>query len=159
MSGVRIDITADSVTPWLNGAIRAVADPQALLDAIGATVANNTKLRFHDGRAPDGTPWQAVLRGGQPLRDTGVHLMNTVSHQVQGNSVLVGVSPFWAAVHQFGATIKAKNVKNLKFQINGRWVQKPEVTIPARPFLGISEQDGIDIQQVIVDAITQGASA
>ena len=91
----------------------------------------------------------AVGRGGQPLRNTGTHLMNAVSYSVEGNSVSVGVPPAWASVLQFGGTISAKNSPFMKFKIGNQWVQKKSVKIPARPFLGGSTSDQEDIVQIL----------
>ena len=59
----------------------------------------------------------------------------------------------YAATHQFGdeRTIRAKKGKHLKFQIGDRWISKPQVSvkIPAREFLGISQQDDMDIQEML----------
>ena len=38
---------------------------------------------------------------------------------------------------------------NLKFQIMGRWVSKPSVVIPARPFLGINQEDELEIDAIV----------
>lgn len=55
----------------------------------------------------------------------------------------IGTNVEYAGVHEYGATIKAKNKPYLRFNIGGRWVQKKSVTIPARPFLstGIQERE------------------
>lgn len=39
----------------------------------------------------------------------------------------------------------------LRFQIGGKWVSAKEVTIsiPARPFLGISEEDDAEIKDML----------
>lgn len=39
-------------------------------------------------------------------------------------------------IHERGGTITAKRKPWLVFQINGQWVKRKTVTIPARPFLG-----------------------
>ena len=55
-------------------------------------------------------------------------------------------------LHQFGAedrTIRAKKGKYLRFQAGNGWVtvEKVTVNIPARPFLGISEEDQKEIRE------------
>jgi phage virion morphogenesis protein len=152
-----IEITQDTISPWLTKAIDKVEKPQRLMDAIGAALVASSKLRFADGRGPDGSPWAPVLRGGRPLRDTGVHLMNPLHHQVMheanGWAVLVGVPYAWASVHQFGATIRAKNAPYLVFKIGDRWTRKKQVTVPARPFLGITDEDRETISEIVYDEI------
>lgn len=114
------------------------------LAPIANAIKESTRLRFADGRGPDGAAWKPVLRGGSPLRNTGV-LMNSVNASVQGNTAFVGVPYFWAAVHQFGATISAKAAPWLRFKVGNRWAKKKSVTIPARPMFGIDAEDRITI--------------
>jgi phage gpG-like protein len=143
--------------------VRAGGNPRVYLNAIGDMLTESTQLRFESSRGTDGSPWRAVLRGGQPLLHKG-QLRASVSHQVQGDSsVVVGVPYAWASVHQFGAIIRAKiQGKNLRFKvgasptgIGGRWVSKKEVTIPARPFLGISDNDRSQITEILRSVITR----
>lgn len=142
------------VVEAFNRMIAAGSDKRGLLDVTGQTVQEQTRLRFHDGVAPDGSKWKPVLRGGSPLRDTGVHLMNALSHRVEGNSVLVGVPFAWASVHQFGKTIKAKKAPYLRFRIGDRWARKKQVTIPARPIFGINHNDRDELVEVLTLALT-----
>ena len=45
----------------------------------------------------------------------------------------------------------------MRFRINGRWVSKKEVkvTIPARPFLGVSEEDEEEIKKLLSQALEE----
>jgi phage gpG-like protein len=45
----------------------------------------------------------------------------------------------YAAIHQFGGVIKAKNVPYLRFKVGDRWASKKQVTIPARPFFPVND--------------------
>ena len=47
-----------------------------------------------------------------------------------------------------GRTIRAKRAKNLRFQVGGQWISKKKikVNIPARPFLGLSDEDMQEIK-------------
>lgn len=70
----------------------------------------------------------------------------------------VGTNAKHAATHQFGEpgrTIRARRAKALRFQIGGRWVSKKQVRIkiPARPFLGLSEEDMQDLKATVEDFI------
>lgn len=129
--------------------IDAGRNPQSWLGAIGNAVKEQTRLRFVDSRAPDGSTWKPVKRGGQPLRNTGTHLMNRITSVLQGDSVIVGVPFFWAAVHQFGATIHAKVAKYLTFKVGNRWARKESVTIPARPMFGINASDRAELAGIL----------
>lgn len=57
-------------------------------------------------------------------------------------SARIGPNVIYAPVHEFGATIRAKRAKYLKFRIpNVGWRQKKQVTIPARPFMATAFKD------------------
>jgi len=151
---LQIEMTDGGVGAALARAEALAANPVTYLDPIGGGLVQSTKLRMRESRSPEGAAWAPVLRGGQPLIDTGVHLMNAVSHQVQGNSVVVGVPYAWAAVHQFGKTITAKRAPYLTFRVGKRWARKKQVRVPARPFLGISSEDRAMITGILGRVLT-----
>ena len=75
------------------------------------------------------------MRQGQPLRDTG-RLRGSISPAADASGVTVGTNINYAAVHQFGATIKPKKAGGrLVFPGAGKMIFARQVTIPARPFL------------------------
>lgn len=128
-------------------------DKTALLDEIGINLVENARLRFVDQAGPDGQAWIPSLRaqatGGETLRDTG-RLMNSLTHFVTANAVEYGTNVAYAAPLQLGATIKAVAGPYLTFKVpGGGWAKKAEVTIPPRPFLGLSDDD----TQTVVDII------
>lgn len=63
--------------------------------------------------------------------------------RLEGSAILgkVGTNLVYAPVHEFGATIRAKRAKYLRFKIDGHWVMKTQVTIPARPYMRPSLQE------------------
>lgn len=81
--------------------------------------------QFRSGVGPYGEPW-APLRGprirdfklggyGHPLRDTG-RLRNSFTYRVRGGrAFILGTNVGYAATHQFGATIRARNAPFLVF--------------------------------------------
>jgi phage virion morphogenesis protein len=116
-------------------------DKGELLDAIGETLVSGTQKRFHEGKAPDGQPWKPVRRGGSPLRDTG-QLRGSIEYATTADSVLVGSNLPQALIHQKGGEVKAKKKKALHFKTpEGNDVFVKSVNIPARPYLGINDED------------------
>jgi phage gpG-like protein len=150
---VRITTTRGSVLEALSALALERDDKTELLEQIGINMVENTRLRFGDQVAPDGTPWEPSLRalneGGDTLRDKGVLLNSITSHVVGGDGVEWGTNVPYALPLHFGATIQAVNGPYLKFKVPGGWAQKAEVTIPARPFLGMDSED----EQLVVDII------
>jgi len=149
---------ADGVTALLGRMMRAADGATETLASIGDYVKESTRRRFIESRAPDGAPWKPVLRGGTPLRNTSTHLFNAISYRVGADSVTVSVPHAWAAAHQFGAQIKPKNGKYLRFRYPGGYATVKGVTIPARPFFGINRDDSDAIGAIIRNRIAGSAA-
>jgi phage virion morphogenesis protein len=137
-----------------------------VLKAIGEDLVGSTKQRFATATSPDGTPWarnsdvtisrylglssanfkkdgslskkgEARLAGKKPLTGETGALGQQIHYQVNGNVLEVGSTMEYAAMQQFGG--KRSDFPNL-------WGD-----IPARPFLGLSEQDISGINETVLD--------
>ncbi len=104
-----------------------------LLNLIGDDLVQSTQRRFERQTAPDNRFWlplspatRKARRQPSPriLRDRGL-LYQSITHRVTGDSLQVGTNIIYAAIHQFG----------------GKAGRGQKVTIPARPFLGLSSAD------------------
>jgi len=153
--GVRVAVKQGSVLEALGRLALDRADKREMLDQMGITVAENTRLRFLDGESPEGEPWEESLRvklqGGETMRDTGV-LMNSITHVIIGDSAVeIGTNVPYAHPLHFGATIRAVNGPYLRFQVarGGPWASKKVVVLPARPFLGITDEDAREFVTII----------
>ena len=121
---------------------QAATDISPALRAIGEVMVESTKRRFETGTDPQGNLWKenkaSTLEhkvGNKPLLD-GQTLMNQISSQLVGNNELeIYSTKQYAAMMQFGGT---------KAEFPHLWGD-----IPARPFLGISSDDGNDIMRII----------
>ena len=139
----------------------AALDLTPLMDQIGALLEQSTRDRIEDTNvAPDGVPWPASLRaqedGGKTLYDSG-QLAASQTHVATQDTAEIGSNLIYAGVHQEGKTIVPKNADKLSFVLaNGVTVFVDEVTIPPRPYLGVSAEDEEDIQ-VLVQDYFQGA--
>lgn len=88
---------------------------------------------FARGVSPSGQAWPALRsRAGQPLRDTG-RLASSIVVTDVGSGFALGTNVPYAAVHQYGATIAAKQARSL-YSPRLRQFFGKTVTIPARPF-------------------------
>jgi phage virion morphogenesis protein len=152
---VRINVQGDgSVAQALSKLSLSASDKTQLFNEIGVNLVENARLRFLDEQAPDGTTWQksyrAVDQGGATLRDTGV-LLASLTHALLPEGVEYGTNVPYAAALHFGATIQAKNKPFLMFKTGRGFARKKEVTIPARPFVGLDSED----ENLVVDLISQ----
>ncbi len=133
--------------------------PRPIWEAIGNYGETSTKLRFVRGIDPDRKRWIPSIRvrqgGGQTLRLKN-RLMDSITHNSTNSGTAWGTNVVYAAIHQFGGTIKAKG-KNLRFKIGGRFVSVKKVTIPKRSFVGVNADDAGDILHVAQQEIDKAA--
>lgn len=149
MTAALVTITVDDAAVLAK--LRQLADRASNLETpmreIGEHLLESTRHRFSTQIGPQGEPWPAVTpayaarklggkvtssRGDAKSRDPSQllllthHLFDNLSYQADGKSVTLGSPEVYAATHQFGRG-----------------------PIPARPFLGVSQDD----QAIIVEII------
>ena len=149
----------EKILEFMRRVEQTAGDHSKLWNNLGDLLVHNTQERFRTGIGTDDKPWQkswrAQVQGGQTLRDTG-RLMNSIFVKVTGSRISVGTNAIYAPMMHFGGTIKPKNGEYLKFKTPlGGWAQLKSVTIPARPFLGISVDDSQEILFEIEDYLTE----
>ncbi|RJR31896.1 MAG: phage virion morphogenesis protein [Candidatus Latescibacterota bacterium] len=139
-------------------------DFSRVLDAIGVFEVSQTQARFQDQVDPQGKPWKPSERakrtGGKTLTDKG-QLAASVTHRISPSAREVAVlsNKRYSAIHQYGGTIKAKDGGYLHFVgADGKDVFVKEVKMPARPYLGWSEQDIDGIKDMIGDWLVSRTS-
>ena len=136
-------------------------DRRSINAALAQGVRESTLERFRQGKSPDGRRWKsskrAILEGGKTLVKTA-QLRNSIHARSDASGFAVGTNAKHAATHQFGEpgrTIRPRRKKVLRFQYNGKWVSKKQVRvkIPARPFLGLSDEDMQEMKATVEDFI------
>lgn len=138
MTTYTVKVTDSGVLERIRAMLDSAQSLEPLHARIGAAILSQVQLGFRAGRAPTGEAWAPLKsRSGQPLRDTG-RLRNSIIPKADSEGVTVGTNVSYAAVHQFGATIRPKNKPFLMFKTgDGRFVRTKKVVVPARPFLPI----------------------
>lgn len=136
-------------------------DKRKINAALGEAMRESTLERFKRSKDPTGRRWKTSIRaaaeGGKTLVKS-THLQTGIHSKADASGFVVGTNVKYAATHQFGEpgrTIRAKTSKGLRFQVGGKWVtkQKVKVSIPARPFLGFSEDDMQEMKGTVEDFI------
>ncbi|ALF02104.1 phage virion morphogenesis protein [Salipiger abyssi] len=158
---VTLTVSFDDVAPRaaLARADAGARDLTPLMDQIGTVLVNGAVERIGQTNvAPDGTPWpkslRAQLEDGVTLHDSG-QLMRSITEEAAPNQVTVGSNMIYAGIHQTGGTIVPREKGALTFTLaNGETVTVGSVTIPARPYLGISEGEQADIEDLSVAYFT-----
>ena len=160
MSGFTIHVDDAAVLTALRRLAGVFDDPSEIAQEIAEKGENATRMRFRTETAPDGSRWKPSLRvqisGGLTLSQSGM-LFDSLSSQSGADFAEWGVNRIYAAIPQFGGTIRARNAGALRFRLaNGGFATVKAVKMPARPFLGISPDDASDIVALIEHRL-QGA--
>ncbi len=152
-SGFTIRVDEARVLSALRRLADALADPSDLTAEIAAQGAEATRARFRSQTAPDGTPWKPSLRaqisGGRTLTQSGL-LADSISSQSGPHFAEWGPNRIYAAIHQFGGVIRPKRAGALRFALaGGGFATVQSVTMPARPYLGLSDENREDLVELI----------
>ena len=127
---------------------RGVTYRVPLMRRLAGTMQSAVDQNFAEGGRPK---WLGIkYREGKPLIKTGA-LRQSINASWDNNEALVGTNLEYAALHQFGGTIRPKNGKYLKFKTADGWRSVKEVTIQPRPFLTLTAQDEADLLDDIQD--------
>jgi phage gpG-like protein len=148
MDGVGITIDAAELERVIAKFAAASRAPSGdLMEALGALGESQTRRRITDEKTgPDGQAWPKNLEGTPILRRTGQNLEASVAFAAGEDEVEWGASWEYAHVHQFGATITPKAADRLVFFVGGKKTGARRVTIPPRPFVGVSDANGREIE-------------
>ena len=155
MGGVAIcvEVRDEALRKWLAAAPRDGRRNAA--PANGMVLVRGTHERFRAERDPEGNAWARLnpeyartKKGPGILRETSM-LMRSIFYKATSDAIHVGTNRVYARVHQLGDTIRPKSRPKLVFKLGSRWVRAKQVTIPARPYLGVSREDERAIRDVI----------
>lgn len=145
---IRIELKDDEIAAALANLSRALVAKRPAMERIGEYLVASTQDRMARGETPEGTPFasraQTTLDAyarkswsfGLPLHLTGTMRANIASDASE-DAVTVGSNALQSAVMQFGAA---------KGSLGAR---SPWGDIPARPFLGLAEEDRTNITDII----------
>ena len=162
MSSVNVKVDGDVQRLMKRLGRIAGVDKARINNTIAEGLRTSTIERFQAEKSPEEKKWKQSIRareeGGKTLTKSTA-LRSSIRSEASADGLAIGTNDIRAATHQFGDTriIKAKRKKALRFRINGRWVSKKEVkvTIPARPFLGVSEEDEEEIKKLLGKALEE----
>ncbi|MBB4302350.1 phage gpG-like protein [Rhodobium orientis] len=158
MTGAAVTITETGLSEAV-AAIDGIAHlpEHKVLDTIGRLVQEQTRRRITSEKtSPDGAAWKENYARTPILEQSGA-LADSIDYAVDGSSVMIGSGLVYAAIHQFGGVIKPRYGDALKFWFqvgaNVDFVIAKQVTMPARPYLGVSEDNKAEILEAVTDWI------
>ena len=141
---IRIELKDGAVRAALTRLAVGMDDMTAPMEEISKFLVQSTKQRFGEGTAPDGTAWAANSRvtlarktDSRPLFGTSGNLNQQISHEAGANQVEIGSNRIQAAMMQFGGA---------KAAFPHLWGD-----IPARPFIGLSEEDETGLLEIVTE--------
>lgn len=160
MAGVRLDGDFRRLTRALRNL--SEVEFKAANKTIGQALRSSTLERFRTSKAPNGATWipKKVPDGKKTLLKTA-RLRNSIKSQASNKGVAVGTNTIYAARHQFGdkspVRIRAKTNKGLRFLTTSGWRCKKvvKVQMPARPFLGIDEEDIAEMKSILNEILEE----
>lgn len=163
MSSIHIRIDGDRQRLMKQLQKMGSIDIKGLNKSIAEGLRTSTMERFRIEKDPEGKKWKTSIRaqetGGKTLTKTA-KLKTSIRSTASAGGFAVGTNDIRAATLQFGdeRTIRPRRGPVLKFKIDGRWISAKEVhiKIPARPFLGISEDDDKQIKKALEEALEEG---
>ena len=165
MSGVSFRVSADDakVRAALMEVLSLGHDAAPIMQEIATYGENSTLERFDSETGPDGKKWKKSLRaqitGGKTLTDKG-HLRGSITSDSGRDFAQWGSNKVYARIQQLGGVIKPKTASKLRFKLaNGGWRTVSQVTLPARPYLGVSHEDEVEILAIIRSRLMGAAHA
>ncbi|MEW4983077.1 MAG: phage virion morphogenesis protein [Cycloclasticus sp.] len=145
MAGASISINAEFNDQQVVDAFRRLVDKAENLEPvfadIGEALLNSHRDRWDRQESPDGEPWAKLdpkyqarkkKNAGKVLVLEGL-MRDTLAYNVSASRLELGTNFVQGATHQFGDKSRG---------------------IPARPFLGISDEDEVEILEILRDHFT-----
>ena len=128
----------------------AVVDQEDLISEVGSILLSSTQHRIaHEKTGPQGEVWDpwskdyaATRHGGHSLLLGHGDLHSSLANISEGLVARVGVHMAYGAIHQAG----------------GQAGRNRSVTIPARPYLGLSSEDRRAITNLVVERVEAALS-
>lgn len=150
---IRILAEDAEVQAWFERLIDLGQDLRPVLADFGELLVESTQRRFAEGRAPDGTPWAPLkYRQGRPLLDTGT-MRDQIASEVGPDYVEIVATAKQARWHQFGTDpyVIVPRTRQALAWPGGPGPRKRvhHPGLPARPFLGLSDEDRAQMDAVV----------
>jgi phage virion morphogenesis protein len=134
-----LDYDDSDLQSTIDGLANRLGDLRPVMVDIGEYMLLATRDRFDSESDPSGNPWTplkpsyAKAKARKPSALRGIltlsgQLRDTITYEALPEAVVIGSNKIYAATHQLGRD-----------------------SIPARPFLGVSEADRSEITEILRD--------
>lgn len=128
----------------------------------GELLIKSTRQRFDREVDPSGARWTALnpeyaagKRSRKILQESGMQggLLGSIVYRVSGGTLAWGTNKIYGALMHFGGTVVPRTADALIFRLGGKLVFAKKVTIPGRPYLGVSAEDRAGLVQLAADVV------
>lgn len=173
MSQITLELDQRPVADALRGLMQHLDDLTPAMQDIGEYLTVSTKQRFQAGVAPSGAKWApntpltlSRKKGSKPLIGETKRLSTEILSHADRDAVEVGSNLVYAAIQQFGAKMGQFGRYS---QLSRRTAYAPTDfrhhagtqkgfpipwgNIPARPFLGLSDDDVTAVLDIVQEHI------
>jgi phage virion morphogenesis protein len=138
MGGTSFKLNWGGMDRMIGTAVTKASQSKAAMEEIGEMLTSSTVERFSTSTAPDGTKWPVSQRaeneGGKTLVNKG-RLRGSIGYEASPDQIVVGSNVVYARIHQLG----------------GETGRGHAVTLPERPYIGISEDDIDEARAILSD--------
>ena len=113
--------------------------------SIGEYMLRRTDERFSAEKDPEGNPWQPLspetlkTKKHPKILTESSNLRSRIVYDADVTSVAIGTNVIYGAIHQLG----------------GKAGRGRKVTIPARPYLGVNDEDLREFAEILADHLTE----
>lgn len=136
-------------------------DTTDLLESVGAVVESQIRRRIkHEKKSPDGEAWEElspryerrkskISSGG--LLELHGGLLDSIQFEVRGDTLIEGSNLIYSWTHQVGDKREAPSWSGAG-RSGGKMASSTHtVEIPARPYLGLSDENRDEVEDVVID--------
>ncbi|RWB50840.1 phage virion morphogenesis protein [Mesorhizobium sp.] len=188
--GIQLRVVDQAVMATLDRIERLAENPASIMASIASFLVSRTQRHFETETGPDGkwkplSPRTAARRTGRRrrgkdhiLRDTN-RLYSSITGESSDTEAAVGTNLIYGAIHQLGGEVKIpareQDIHLGRTNRGKRFVKASAkrketkrvtigahtITIPARPYLYLNDEDEAEIREIVEDAFraeAEGAS-
>lgn len=158
---IEFNVDVNGVQKRINSLLNRLSHREPLMRNLAATMHGAVEDNFMQEGRPRWLGLKYPRHASHKILQDSGRLAASIVERSDNDSATVGTNVEYAAIHQFGGktcphVIEPRNKKALAF--NGRVVKRvnhPGSTIPARPFLALTDDDEESIVQDVSDYLFQ----
>lgn len=169
---ITIQVNDAEITALLTKAVARLADTSPMMVEIADTLLASTKARFASQKGPDGSAWEPRspvtlkrykdqgFKFGGILHLSGQLRQNIFSQsgpdfaEIASPERYAAVMQFGAEQGQFGARMGRTKPSQKRPKSQDYFFPLPWGNIPARPFLGLSDEDRVNVVDIITEWVS-----